>query len=86
MPSFASPPGRRAAASLNDRVGGRLMRDLPTRGSMEWPLTIGPIDGSTGASLLGRAYRSLDESLADSLRWWADHGTIPRGWIGRLGA
>ena len=60
------------------------MRDLPARAALEWPLTIGPIDGSTGERLLGRPYRPFDETLADSLRWWANHGTIPRSWIGRL--
>ncbi|MET1231303.1 MAG: NAD-dependent epimerase/dehydratase family protein [Candidatus Limnocylindrales bacterium] len=79
------PPSlAKAGASLNDRLGGRLMRDMPTRAGLEWPLGIGPIDGSTGERLLGRPYRPLDETLADSLRWWADHGTIPRAWIGRL--
>ena len=76
----------KAGAGLNDRVGGRLMRDLPARAALEWPLTIGPIDGSTGERLLGRPYRPFDETLADSLRWWASHGTIPRSWIGRLSA
>ena len=72
------------AARFNDRFGGRLMADLPTRASLEWTLTIGPIDGSSGESLLGRPYRTLATTLADTLRWWSDHGTVPRSSIGRL--
>ena len=74
----------RTAAALNDRFGGRLMPDLPLRGGLEWALTIGPIDGSSGERLLGRPYRSLAESLADAVRWWAEQGTIPRASAGRL--
>lgn len=72
------------AARLNDRIGGRLMADLPTRASLEWTLTIGPIDGSSGERLLGRPYRPLATTLADALTWWSDHGTVPRSTIGRL--
>jgi nucleoside-diphosphate-sugar epimerase len=65
----------KAAARLNDRAAGRLLADLPTRAGLEWALTIGPIDGSSGERLLGRPYRPLAETLEDTLRWWADHGT-----------
>ena len=74
----------KAAVRLNDRFDGRLRTDLPTRAGLEWTLTIGPIDGSSGEGLLGRSYRPLDETLADTLRWWSDHGIIPRAWVGRL--
>jgi nucleoside-diphosphate-sugar epimerase len=74
----------RAAARVNDGVGGRLLAELPTRVNLEWALTIGPIDGSSGERLLGRAYRPLAATLEDTLRWWAGHGTVPRSWIGRL--
>ncbi len=60
------------------------MADLPTRASLEWTLTIGPIDGSSGERLLGRPYRPLATTLEDTLRWWSDHATVPRSTIGRL--
>ena len=72
------------AARLNDRLGGRPMPGLPTREAMEWPLTATPADGTSGARLLGRPYRSLDESMQDTLRWWARNGLVPPAWIGRL--
>ena len=75
-----------ASARVNDRLGGRLMPSLPRYASLTWPLAVGPIDGSSGERLLGRPYRPLAETLADTLRWWADHGTIPRASIGRLAA
>jgi dihydroflavonol-4-reductase len=72
------------AARLNDRVGGRLMADLPTRASLAWTLTIGPVDGSSGERLLGRPYRPLATTLADTLRWWSAAGTAPASKVGRL--
>jgi dihydroflavonol-4-reductase len=73
-------------ARINDRLGGRLLPNLPRYASLTWPLAIGPIDGSSGEHVLGRPYRPLAATLADTLRWWADHGTVPRALIGRLAA
>jgi nucleoside-diphosphate-sugar epimerase len=74
------------AADLNDRLGGRLIPALPMRASLEWPLSATPVDGSSGERLLGRAYRPLEVSLGDTLRWWAANDIVPRSWIGRLAA
>ena len=81
---WLSPRLITTAAVLNDRLGGRLMPSLPTRASLEWPLTAGAVDGSSGERLLGRAYRPLEVSLGDTLRWWAANDVVPRSWIGRL--
>ena len=47
-------------------------------------LRVGRVDGSTGEAVLGRSYRTLERTLTDSIRWWTEHGTIPRAWAGDL--
>jgi nucleoside-diphosphate-sugar epimerase len=76
----------RLSAGLNDVFGGRIMQALPPRGSLEYILTVGPVDGSSGAQVLGRPYRPMAETVSDALRWWADEGMLPRRLIGRLAA
>ena len=76
----------RRAASLNDLTGGLLVAALPPRGSLDFILTSAPIDGSSGEALLGRPYRAIEATIADTLRWWAANGVIPRRWLGRLAA
>jgi dihydroflavonol-4-reductase len=74
----------RAGAMLNDVVGGALMRALPSRDTLEFALGVGHVDGATGEATIGRAYRPLEETVAESLTWWAERGTIPRSWAGTL--
>ena len=71
-------------ARLNDAFGGRLIPGQPTAGGLEYVLTSPPIDGSTGEALMGRPYRLLEESLTDSIRWWAANGVIDRKLAGTL--
>jgi dihydroflavonol-4-reductase len=76
----------RLGAAANDLFGGRIMPYVPPRDSLDFVLTAGPMDGSSGAEVLGRPYRPMSETVSDALRWWADHGVVPRRSIGRLGA
>jgi nucleoside-diphosphate-sugar epimerase len=76
----------RLSAGVNDLFGGRIMPTLPPRDSLDYALTVGPMDGSSGAEVLGRPYRPITETITDALRWWADQGLLPRRLIGRLGA
>ena len=69
----------------------KLARDGIDRGTIEaslntieFALRVGRVDGSTGEAVLGRSYRTLERTLTDSIRWWAEHGTIPRAWVGDL--
>jgi nucleoside-diphosphate-sugar epimerase len=83
--TFVPPGPLRALARVNDRLGGRLIEG-PTAAGLEYVLTSPPIDGSSGEALLGRPYRSLEESLVDSIRWWAANGTIDAKLSGSLAA
>jgi nucleoside-diphosphate-sugar epimerase len=76
----------RLGASTNDLFDGRIMPIMPPRTSLDYMLTVGPMDGSSGAEVLGRPYRPMAETISDTLRWWAEHGVVPRRLIGRLGA
>jgi dihydroflavonol-4-reductase len=69
-------PMVRAAARLNDRLGGRLASGLPPLASLQYMLTTGPIDGSTGRQVLGRPYRELADTFRDTFSWWAEHGLL----------
>ena len=71
-------------ASLNDRAGGRLLPGLPDRPSVEFVLgDKGVIDGSTGAAALGRPYRPFEETVRDTVSWWAANGSLTRAQAGR---
>jgi dihydroflavonol-4-reductase len=62
-------------ARLNDRLGAPL-RALPPAATLAYLMTRGPVDGQSGERILGRDYRPLEETLADTLRWWAENGLI----------
>jgi dihydroflavonol-4-reductase len=74
---FIPRPAARAMASLNDRFGGRLAPRMPPRPSLEYLLTTGPIDGSSGLPALGLRHRPLEASVADAFEWWASNGMLP---------
>jgi nucleoside-diphosphate-sugar epimerase len=80
---FAPRDFLRIMARLNDRVGGRIIKG-PTAGALEYVLTAPPIDGSSGEALIGRPYRPLEETLTDSIRWWAANGVIDEKMAGKL--
>jgi dihydroflavonol-4-reductase len=74
----------RLVARLNDLLGGRLA-PLPTAAALEYVLEAPPvIDGSLAERELGIRYRDLDETLRDSLAWWAREGTISSDLAGVL--
>jgi dihydroflavonol-4-reductase len=74
---WTAPAMVRAMASINDATGGRMMPRLPNRPSLEFVLgEKGVVDGSTGAAALGRAYRPFEETLRDSIAWWAANGLL----------
>lgn len=82
-----TPPAlTRLVARVNDRLGAPL-RSLPPTPSLEYMLRCPPvIDGSRAERELGVRYRDLDETLADALRWWVDHGILETRLAGRLAA
>jgi nucleoside-diphosphate-sugar epimerase len=83
--TFLAPGAVRALARLNDVFGGRLVRHQPAANALEYVLTSPPIDGSTGAALLGRPYLPLEATLTDTIHWWAANGVIDRKLAGVLG-
>ena len=74
---FVPRPAARAMARVNDAFGGRLVPDLPPRPSLEYLLTTGPIDGSSGLPSLGLRHRPLEETVKDAFDWWAANGPRP---------
>lgn len=74
----------RAFAYANDLAGGRLSV-LGRRGSIDWILDNAPeVDTTRATRDLGLAFRPLRETLADTIRWWAEHGQIERRLAGAL--
>jgi dihydroflavonol-4-reductase len=81
---FLSPGATRAAARINDLLGGRVS-PLPDRGSIEWLLdNAAKVDTTRATRDLGIAFRPLRETLADTIRWWAEHDLIDRTLAGKL--
>lgn len=74
----------RRVARANDLVGGRL-GSVPDRSSLDWLLANAPAVDTTRATRdLGLSFRPLRETLADTIRWWAEHDSIDRAVVGRL--
>ncbi len=81
---FMSPGTVRAFARLNDLFGGR-MSPLPAAGSIDWLLDYAAaVDTSRTRADLGLEFRPLRETLADTIRWWAEHDLVDRKLAGRL--
>ena len=82
------PPGLiLALARLNDLSGGRLNPRLAPRPSLEYLFgNRGRLDGSTGTALLGRPFLAVEETLRDTLAWWAAHGLITAAEAGKAAA
>jgi hypothetical protein len=81
---FLSDSTVRLFASVNDVFGGRLS-PLPDRGSIEWLLgNAAAVDTTRATRDLGLSFRPIRETVADSIRWWAEHDSIDRRLAGRL--
>jgi len=81
---WTAPALGRAMASLNDLTGGRIMPQLPHRPSLEFLLgEKGTVDGTSGAAALGRAYRPFEETVRDTISWWAANGLLTAAQAGR---
>lgn len=81
---FISASGVRRVARLNDLFGGRLS-SLPARRSIDWMLDNAPeVDTTRATRDLGIEFLPLRRTLADTIRWWAEHDAIDRRLVGRL--
>lgn len=82
--TFLAGSAVRLAGRINDLAGGRLS-PLPESGSIEWLLgNAEAVDTTRATRDLGLTFRSLRETLADTIRWWAEHGLVDRGQAGAL--
>ncbi len=76
----------RPLARLNDMVAGRLGA-LPERGSIDWLVgNAAAVDTTRATRELGLSFRPLRETVADAIRWWAEHDSIDRRLAGKLAA
>lgn len=81
---FLGSSAVRRLARINDLFGGRLS-PLPASDSIDWLLdNAAAVDTTRATRDLGLAFRPLRETLADTIRWWAEHDTIDRRLAGRL--
>lgn len=81
---FLPPRAMRFVARANDLAGGRLV-DLVPAGSLDYLLANAPIvDTSRTTGELGIAFRPIDETLSEMIRWWVDHKVIEPKLAGRL--
>ena len=69
---------------MNDLFGGRLS-PLPASDSIDWLLdNAAEVDTSRTRADLGLEFRPIRETLADAIRWWAEHDMIDRELAGTL--
>lgn len=81
---FLSEATVRRFAKINDLFGGRLS-PLPASSSIDWLLgNAAAVDTSRTADALGLAFRPIEETLADAIRWWAEHDMVNRELAGKL--
>jgi dihydroflavonol-4-reductase len=81
---FLPAPTIRAMARLNDVAGGRL-GPLPESGRLDFLLdSAQSVDTTRSTAELGLTYRSLRDTVSDTIRWWAANGVIDAGLAGRL--
>ena len=74
----------RFAARVNDLFGGRI-GPLPASSSIDWLLdNAAAVDTSRTRAELGLEFRPLRLTLADTVRWWAEHDSIDRNLAGKL--
>jgi nucleoside-diphosphate-sugar epimerase len=81
---FLSASTVRQLARINDWFGGRLS-PLPASTSIDWILdNAADVDTSRTRAALGMEFRPLRLTLADTIRWWAEHDMVDREQAGRL--
>jgi nucleoside-diphosphate-sugar epimerase len=81
---FLGPAATRRFAGLNDLFGGRLSA-LPASNAIDWLLdNAAVVDTTRTRSDLGFEFRPIRETLADTIRWWAEHDAIDRALAGKL--
>jgi dihydroflavonol-4-reductase len=81
---FLGPGAVRFMARVNDVFGGRLS-PLPRADSLDFLLDCPAEVNTTRATRdLGLSFRPLRETLADTVRWWAEHDAIDRQLAGTL--
>jgi dihydroflavonol-4-reductase len=81
---FMSAGMVRSFARLNDLFGGRLS-PLPAGNSIDWLLdNAAAVDTGRSRADLGLEFRPLRETLADTIRWWAEHDMVDRERAGKL--
>jgi dihydroflavonol-4-reductase len=81
---FVPPRFMRVTARLNDLAGGHLL-DLIPAGSLDYLLSNAKVvDTSRTTGELGIAFRPLEETLGDAIRWWAEHRVIEAKLAGAL--
>ena len=81
---FLSASTVRTLARVNDLFGGRIS-PLPASSSIDWLLdNAEAVDTTRATRDLGLSFRPLRETLADTIRWWAEHDAIDRKLAGRL--
>jgi len=74
----------RRLARINDVFGGRLS-PIPASDSIDWILdNAEAVDTSATRAALGMEFRPLRETLADTVRWYAEHDSIDRRLAGKL--
>jgi nucleoside-diphosphate-sugar epimerase len=81
---FLPPRAMRFVARANDLADGRLV-DLVPSGSLDYVLgNARVVDTSRTTDELRIAFRPLDDTLADMIRWWVGHNVIEPKLAGRL--
>jgi dihydroflavonol-4-reductase len=81
---FMSRGTVRTFARFNDLFGGRLS-PLPAGDAIDWLLdNAAAVDTATTRADLGLEFRPLRETLADTIRWWAEHDLVDREVAGKL--
>lgn len=81
---FLGPGTVRLFARINDLFGGRVS-PLPATGSIDWLLdNAAEVDTRRTRAELDLEFRPLRATLADTIRWWAEHDLVDRALAGRL--
>jgi len=81
---FLGAAAVRRLARINDLLGGRLSA-LPASSSIDWLLdNATAVDTTRTRSELGLEFRPIRDTLADAIRWWAEHDMVDRKQAGRL--
>jgi hypothetical protein len=82
---FLGKPTVRRLARINDAFGGRVASVFPASDSIDWLLdNAREVDTTRATRVLGMSFRPLRETVADAIRWWAQHDSIDRKLAGRL--